>query len=95
MHAKALEHSPARRALRLPAVNAADSSLEAQLMGSLASLRRSIAGMIGSPRVRAAALSAAALTSAVLAVPSVQSTPVGQMAAAVAAAPLELAMSVE
>lgn len=64
-------------------------------MGSLQSLRQSIAQWIAAPRVRAAALTVAALVSAVLAIPSVQSTSVGQMAAAVSAVPGDLVKTVE
>jgi hypothetical protein len=64
-------------------------------MGSLQLLRQSIAKWVAAPRVRAAALSVAALVSAVLAIPSLQSTPVGQMAAAVSAVPGDLVKSVE
>jgi Domain of unknown function (DUF1906) len=59
------------------------------------SLRQSMAKWIAAPRVRATALTVAALVSAVLAIPTVQSTPVGQMAAAVSAAPGELVKTVE
>ncbi len=64
-------------------------------MGAIQSIRDTIAKWIAAPRVRAGALTAAAVTSAILAVPRVQSTPVGQIAAAVAAAPGELVKTVE
>ncbi len=64
-------------------------------MGLLQSLRQSTAKLVATPRVRATALGAAALVSAVLAVPTVQSTSVGQMAAVVSAAPRELVKTVE
>src|SRR5438128_5871693 len=64
-------------------------------MGLFRSATRSVRQWTGQPRVRAAALTTAALVSAVLAVPSVQSTPVGQVAAAVSEAPATLVKSVE
>lgn len=64
-------------------------------MNPIQSVRTTIAKWISPSRVRAAALSAAALTSAVLAVPTMQSTRVGNMAAAVADAPAQLVRSVE
>src|SRR5437660_10294649 len=64
-------------------------------MSSLRSLGQSIVKAMGAPRIRAMALSVAAIVSAVIAIPSVQSSPVGQMAAAVSAAPVELVRSVE
>lgn len=57
-------------------------------------VRTRIAQWIGAPRVRAGALSIAALVTAVLAVPQVQATRVGQMAAAVADAPAEIVKNV-
>ena len=64
-------------------------------MGSLQSLRQSIAKWIAAPRIRATALTVAAVVSAVLAVPNMQSTPVGQMAVAVSAVPGDLVKTVE
>lgn len=64
-------------------------------MQSLQMLGQSIAKWTAAPRVRATALGFAALVSAVLAVPSVQSTSVGQMAAAVSAVPGDLVKTVE
>jgi len=58
------------------------------------SIRESIARWIGAPRVRALALSAAALVTAVLAVPQVQSTAVGRVAESVADAPVQLVKDV-
>jgi hypothetical protein len=50
---------------------------------------------IDTPRVRAVALGAAALISAIFAVPQVEQTPAGDFAAAVAAAPVQLAKNVK
>jgi glycoside hydrolase-like protein len=59
------------------------------------SIRTTIAGWIGAPRIRAAALSVAALLGAIIAVPQMQSNQVGEMAAAVADAPAQLVKSVQ
>lgn len=64
-------------------------------MGFLQSLRQTIAKWVAAPHVRAGALTAAAVVSALLAVPSVQETAVGQIVAAVGSVPGELVKTVE
>jgi hypothetical protein len=58
------------------------------------SIRDTIGKWIGAPRVRALALSTAALATAVLAVPQIQTTAVGRAAASVADAPAQLVKDV-